>query len=185
MKKLGLFLILVFICFNCRQKIHKELAKNENVPISNMEVAKRDCDSIDENKIFNDTTWFLPYADADSRDPLREVYEEWKVHIDEECDITLTLYKDSTYRDSSPCEWDFSFTGFYKYVCDTLYCVKIDINNHSISHYNPPKVICLEKYIKQNNCLTYIERKEKRFEDKFYVQKAPNKLCFELVKCSY
>lgn len=176
---------LILICFCCNPKERRESVGEENIPIMVVDVTKRNCDSIDENKIFNDTTWFLPYSDADIRDTLREVFEEWKFRIDEGCDITLTLYKDSTYRDNSPCEWDFAFTGFYQYVCDTLYCIRIDISDHSTNQYEPPKVICLEKYVRQNNSLKYIWRKEKYSNNKFYIQKAPNQLSFELVKRSY
>lgn len=168
MHKTLLYLTVVLLAFGCGQKASEKSQET-------------DCIALDENKIFCDTTWFLPYVDADTRDTLREVFEAWKFRLDDECEITLTLYKDNTYRDYSPCEWDFPFTGFYQYVCDTLYCVRIDIDNHSVSHHNPPRVICFEKYLKQNGRLKYISRKRHIAADQFDIQPAPNEMIFEKV----
>jgi hypothetical protein len=175
-------MVLMIISLCCTTQTNPPPQSNlSNDSISVTNITQKDCNCLDENMIFNDTTWFLPYANAQDRDTIRAIFEQWKVYIDEDCEITLTLYNDSTYRDYSPCEWDFAFTGFYQYICDTLYCVRINIDDHSINSYNPPRVICLEKYVRKNNYLKYLCRKKHIIKDKYDIQMATHELVFEKI----
>lgn len=164
MYKRVLYVLLLVICCSCGALTTAEEINNVE-HISDITMTTDTCQPINLTHVFTDTTWFLSYIDADLRDTTRSVFEQWIFHIptdeaiDKNCYITLTLYQDSTYIYSSPCEWDFPSAGYYTYVCDTLYCVEIDINDHSISSYNPPRVQWLEKLIRKNNKLHYIWRK--------------------------
>lgn len=172
MNKIVYYLVLALFCFGCNIKTTNS---DENIEFN-------DCMALDENKIFNDKKWFLPYADADNLDSLRATFEQWKYRLDDECEITLTLYEDSTFVESSPCEWNIVFSGYYQYVCDTLFCVRIDIDDHSINAYDLPRVKYLEKYIKQGDSLKFIWRKEQITSDKFEITDAPSELIFYIVK---
>jgi hypothetical protein len=193
-KRNYLSLILLVVCFACAPKSSNN-ASDENVSstdtilstdaISFTNDEQNDCVSLDENKIFNDTTWFLPYIDVATRDTLRAVFEQWKFQLpvdegfDEGCEITLTLYNDSTYMYNSPCEWVSEIlTGTYFYCNDTLYCVEIGIGRIEDSD-GLPKVIWLRKYIKQGKHLKSILHKRQIAKDRMYTVKANNDLVFE------
>ncbi|MDR1592543.1 MAG: hypothetical protein LBS16_06655 [Prevotellaceae bacterium] len=180
-----LSLILVAVFFACGSKA----STNDNVSdtdttLSAISEQNNNC-IIDENKIFNDTTWFLPYVNVAKRDALRAVFEQWKFQLpvdegfDEGCEITLTLYKDSTYMYNSPCEWVAdTLTGTYFYCNDTLYCVEIGIGSIEDSN-GLPKVQCINQFIKNKNKLKYLFGKQQIFKGKMRVVKAPNELVFE------
>jgi hypothetical protein len=190
MQKRIFYLPLIVVCFACGSKTSKNDNDNVNtdttLSLSTIN-EQNNYYCIDENKIFNDTTWFLPYVDVATRDTLRAVFEQWKFQLpvdegfDKGCEITLTLYKDSTYIYQSPCEWVAELlTGTYFYCKDTLYCVEIGIGMIEGSD-GLPKVICLDQYIKQSNQLKCIWSK-RQFIDKLHIQKAPNELIFEKTK---
>ena len=176
-RNLYLNLILVIICFTCVSKTSDKV--NTDSDIIPLEIIKQNCERIDENKIFNDTTWFLAYINADVRSSTKAIFEQWECRLDEKCKMTLTLYEDSTYIDFSPCEWDFAFSGYYRYVCDTLYCIEIGIEDTDNGGDYSPKVKWLLKYIKNHNKLEFIWRKKQIFKDDFYTINTHNKVIYE------
>ena len=159
-----LYLLLALACFSCGKNTTAKIMNNKNVADTTIE--KQVCEPIDETKLFTDTTWFLPYADAYWRDTTRAISEQWVFHLPgsenlhENCCITLTLYEDSTYSDNSPCEWDFPFTGYYQYVCDTLYCVYIDYDDFFVDSNPRQRVQWLVKLIRKGDKLHYVWSKE-------------------------
>jgi hypothetical protein len=176
------YLILVVGCFACGSKTGSNANDDTASPTNSKQ--NNNC-IIDEDKIFNDTMWFLPYINVAERDTLRAVFEQWKFKLpvdegfDEGCEITLTLYKDSTYIYRSPCEWVAEIlTGTYFYCNDTLYCVEIGIGTIEDSD-GLPKVQWLSKYVKSKNKLKSLSSKQQIVKGNMRVLEAPNELVFE------
>ena len=160
-----LSLILLVVCFACGSKTSNSTNNDNITSIDTMLSASNeqiDYNCIDENKIFNDTICFLTYSDVGTRDTLREILELWKFKLDDDCTITLTLYKDSTYMYDSPCEWDFSFYGVFFYCQNALYCVELGLKHEYAPNpkSNPIMVKNVEKFITKDNKLKPVWRKE-------------------------
>jgi hypothetical protein len=174
-KKVSLifFVCIIMILLSCN------FSRKNHTSNANISVDTDTCFICQNNEnVFKDTIWFLPYLNIFARNATRQIFEKWVYKISDNCLTFITLYADSTYLENS-CEVDGWLSGgFYHYCNDTLYCVEITPENEYDAEHNQPSIKGIEKYVREKDRLQFFWRKEQIVGNKMNMVYTEGELIF-------